>query len=500
MKKYVLAHDLGTSGNKATLFDENGTMVRSAVSAYKTSVFHTNWAEQDPADWWSAVCRSSQEVLSQIATSQLATVAFSGQMMACLCVDATGTPLHKAMIYCDQRSGDQEQELIGKLGMDTIYAITGHRPSSSYTLTKLMWIRKHHPEVYARTYKVLQAKDYMNFRLTGVYATDFNDASGTNAFDLTALKWSETILKSVAVPQALFPDAFPSITTIGTVHRSASLETGIPEGTPVVAGSGDGGCATLGAGSVTIGKPYCYMGSSSWVSVTSAAPLFDASMRSFTWAHPIEGLYQPCATMQTAGSSFSWFSTVFKGSAEELNLEGINHAAAESVPGAHGVVFLPYLLGERSPWWDSHAKACFVGMNMNTAWSDICRAVIEGIALNLNFSLEVMLRQITDRTISFIGGGAQGAIWRRIFADVFGCQVRIPRLLTEATSMGAALLGGVGVGLYPDFSLVESMNPTSLMVDPDLSLQGLYQKKSSHLRKAYLNLADLFAEMDAENA
>jgi xylulokinase len=267
-----------------------------------------------------------------------------------------------------------------------------------------------------------------------------------------------------------------------------------------MAGSGDGGCATLGAGSVTIGKPYCYMGSSSWVSVTSSAPLFDSSMRSFTWAHPIEGLYQPCATMQTAGSSFSWFASVFKGSADDLSLEGINRSAAESVPGAHGVVFLPYLLGERSPWWDSHAKACFVGMNMNTTWADLCRAVIEGIALNLNFSLEMMLQQVDDRTIGFIGGGAQGAIWRKIFADVFGCRVRIPTLLTEATSMGAALLGGVGVGLYSDFNIVESMNPTNVIVDHDSSLQDLYQRKSLHLRNAYQNLADLFGQMDAENA
>jgi len=496
MKKYLLAHDLGTSGNKATLFDEKGAMIQSFTSVYKTSIYGTNRAEQDPEDWWAAVCRSSREVLSRIDPSQLAGVAFSGQMMACLCVDSSGVPLHKAMIYCDQRSEKQEKELIETVGREKVYRITGHRPSASYTLAKLMWIRENNPDIYAKTYKVLQAKDYMNFRLTGNYYTDYNDASGTNAFDLRALNWSAEILDAVKINPALFPEAVPSVTRIGTVHRQARLETGIPEGTPVVAGAGDGGCATLGAGSVSRGNPYCYMGSSSWVSITSDIPLFDEEMRTFTWAHPIEGLYQPCATMQTAGSSFTWFSSVFQRNADAKSLEEINAGAAASVPGANGVLFLPYLLGERSPWWDIHAKAGFIGMTMNTTWNDICRAVIEGVAINLNISLSIMLREIDDRTVSFIGGGAQGMIWRKIFANVFGCRLRIPALLTEATSMGAALLGGVGTGVYSDFSMVETMNPTSGFTDPASDLQEIYQQKTQLFIQAYKGLADVFTALD----
>lgn len=262
MKRYVLAHDLGgTSGNKATLFDEQGALVESRVTPYNMEVFNSNWAEQDPSIWWNAVCSSSREVLSTInPPKDVAAVSFSGQMMGCLPVDREGKPLHNALLYCDQRSTEEEQEFIQVLGFDRIYQITGHRPSASYSLTKLLWIKKHRPEVYEKTYKVLQAKDYMNFLLTGEYATDYNDASGTNAFDLASLNWSEVILDAMGVPSSLFPNAYPSSTKIGEVHRRASEETGIPEGTSVIVGAGDGGCASLVLDRCLLGNPTCIWG------------------------------------------------------------------------------------------------------------------------------------------------------------------------------------------------------------------------------------------------
>jgi xylulokinase len=499
MKRYILAHDVGTSGNKATLFDEQGAMAASASASYGTHYFNGNWAEQRPVDWWKAVCGTSQEVLSRIDSSQLAGVSFSGQMMACLCVDEAGNPLHDALIYCDQRSARQERELIDACGMENVYQITGHRPSASYTLTKLMWIRDNKPDIFKKTYKVLQAKDYINFRLTAEFATDFNDASGTNAFDLHTSSWSQKILNAVSIPLEIFPEAVPSTTVIGKVHRRASAESGIPEGTPVVIGAGDGGCATLGAGSVVPGKPYCYMGSSSWVSITSKKPLIDKQMRSFTWAHPIEGLYQPCATMQTAGSSFSWFAKILSGSDGAEELQEINKLAQQAPPGANGVLFLPYLLGERSPWWNSQAKAEFIGLHVNTTRSDISRAVIEGIAMNLNLSLQIMLQETGERSVMFIGGGAQGEIWRRIFADVFGCSITIPSLLTEATSMGAALLGGVGTGVYKDFSMVEQMNPVVEEIRRDQQSSLFYRELSDVLVASYKAVEPLFARIDGLN-
>lgn len=493
MDQYILAHDLGTSGNKATLFDANGRLVSSNVTPYQMNVFNSNWAEQDPLIWWDAVCQSSRKVLETIDKKKVASVAFSGQMMGCLCVDEKGKPLHNAMIYCDQRSTKQEAQFIETLGFDHIYQITGHRPSASYTLSKIMWIRENLQEIYAKTYKILQAKDYMNFLLTGNYYTDYNDASGTNAFDLKTFSWSLEILNAVGIPVSLFPQAVPSSTCIGSVHHRASVETGIPEGTPVIVGSGDGGCASLGAGSVSFGKPYCYMGSSSWVSIAAKNPLEDKEMRSFTWAHPVENLYQPCATMQTAGGAMTWFAQTFLGSTDGKMLDTMNRSSEKSSPGANGLFFLPYLLGERSPWWNPKARGAFIGIHMNTTFNDYCKAVFEGIAMNLGLCFSKMRDEIPDQQICFIGGGALNISLRQVLADVFGCEIIIPEFLTEATSMGAALLGGVGSGIYSDFSLIEKMNPTKSIIKPNMSNHALYQKNIQLFADAYRNLEPWFS-------
>ncbi|MDC7225917.1 MAG: xylulokinase [Spirochaetales bacterium] len=495
MKRYILAHDLGTSGNKATLFDDSGKMISSCTEGYDTYYSDGKMAEQNPEDWWQSVCISSRKVLSGINTDELAVVSFSGQMMACLCVDKKGRALKNALIYSDQRSEAQAATLIEKNGFENIFRITGHRPSSSYSLTKLMWIRDNAQEVFKDTFKMLQAKDYMNLKLTGQFVTDYNDASGTNAFDLKELDWSTGIIESAGIDPALFPKTVSSDSIIGTVTTEASAATGIPEGTPVAAGAGDGGCATVGAGSYDIGQAYCYMGSSSWVSITSDRVLADDEMKTFTWAHPIKGLYQPCGTMQTAGSSLNWFSKLMQGNTEAESLEELNELADASIPGAGGLFFLPYLLGERSPWWDSDARGCFIGLDLSSEKKDMTRAVIEGIAMNLNESLRIMKAGSNFKSIKFIGGGANGRVLRQIFADIFGLTIEIPRLLSEATSMGAAVIGGVGAGVYPGFEIVEKMNPVIESIQPDPELGDFYKDHSDIFVELYHDLKSSFGRI-----
>ena len=495
MGKYILAHDLGTSGNKATLFNEDGQMISSCTVPYNTEYFNGNWAEQNPEDWWQAVCSSSRRVLADIDSTKLGAVSFSGQMMACICVNKKGEAIRNALIYCDQRSEKQAEELISKVGFRRIYDITGHRPSSSYSLTKLLWIKEFEPDIYNDTYRMLQAKDYMNFKLTGNYFTDFCDASGTNAFSLKDLTWSAEIVEASGIRHELLPETVASTTIIGEVTKEAFEATGIPAGTPVTAGAGDGGCATLGAGSYEPGMAYCYMGSSSWVSVTSAAPLGDEEMKTFTWAHPIEGLYQPCGTMQTAGSSISWYSELMNGTISEEVLEEMNSLAMEGTAGSGGVFYLPYLLGERSPWWNPNARGGFIGLNLNTNRKHMARAVFEGIAINLNESLKIMKKSSGFDSISFIGGGANGRALRQIFSDTFGVRINIPQLLSEATSMGAALLGGVGTGIYKDFSIVENMNPCVEIIEPDMKKYDFYQDHSKIFNKLYKDLKSTFSNI-----
>ena len=242
MQRYLLAHDLGTSGNKATLFGIDGAMVASKTCPYDTRYFNANWAEQQPDDWWRAVCQSTQELLQGIDSAEIAAVALSGQMMGCLCVDKRGQPLRPSILYSDQRAVEQTDNILSRVDPGEFYRITGHRASPSYSIEKLAWIKQREPDVYRATHKMLNAKDYINFRLTGVLASDFSDASGTNAFDLNTYRWSERIIDAAGIDGDMLPDLKSSISVLGTITREAAWQTGLKEGTAVAVGSGTTRC------------------------------------------------------------------------------------------------------------------------------------------------------------------------------------------------------------------------------------------------------------------
>lgn len=502
MGRYLLAHDLGTSGNKATLFGLEGELIKSETVGYETSYSNGNWAEQNPEDWWNAVCQSSRKLLEGLDPKEIDSVCFSGQMMGCLPVDKKGTALRSHLLYCDQRSTDQENVLIDRIGMEEVYRITGHRASASYGITKLMWIRDHQPDVYRDTWKMLNAKDYMNFRLTGRMVTEYNDASGTNAFDLSTMKWSEKILEAAQIPIDKMPEAVKSTTVIGEVSQNAAEATGLAEGTPVVAGAGDGGCATVGAGSVRPGTAYNYLGSSSWISTTSLKPIIDPKMRTFTWAHPVPGYMQPCGTMQTAGSSYTWLKNelarIETSEAEKAGdspYRRIDQLIETSPPGARGILFLPYMLGERSPRWNPEAKGAFLNLNLETRREDLFRSVLEGIAMNLEIILKVFRSELSIDQLLVIGGGAKGAIWNQIMADIFDIEILIPQYLEEATSMGAAIIGGVGCGAFDGFDAADRFIQITRTVVPRKETQEVYGPLKELFEAAYSATEPLFGAM-----
>ncbi|MHC4253918.1 MAG: xylulokinase [Planctomycetota bacterium] len=458
MPAYLLAHDLGTSGNKATLFGTDGELVASRTCSYETNYFHSNWAEQDPEDWWRAVCESTRQILAEVDAADIASVALSGQMMGCTPVDRDGTPLRPSLLYCDQRATDEAEHILSRISPEDFYAIVGHRVSSSYTIEKLMWLKNNEPDTYAKTYKTLCAKDFVNFRLTGEMATDRSDASGTNAFDLNASGWSEKIIDIAGVDGGMFPEVKDSTDVLGTITAAAAEATGLKEGTPVVVGGGDGSCAGVGVGCIAPGMAYNYLGSSSWIALATEKPIVDEKMRTMTWAHCVPGLLQPSGTMQTAGSSYSWLKNeICRLEQEEAKRAGvsayelINRQIARSPVGANGVLFLPYLLGERTPRWNPNAKGAFVGITLATKREDMLRAVLEGITMNLGIILEIFRGHVTIDSMRVIGGGAKGDVWRQLLADVYGCPIEKLNYLEEATSMGAAVVGGVGVGVFEDF-------------------------------------------------
>ncbi len=462
MKRYLLAHDLGTSGNKATLFTVDGELVASKTHAYETRYSHGNRAEQDPNDWWQAVCRSSQELLENVEAGQIAAVALSGQMMGCLCVNRQGRPLRPSIIYCDQRAARQTERILEHVDPGEFYRITGHRPSPSYSIEKLAWLKDHEPQVYADTDKMLNAKDFINFQLTGVMATDPSDASGTNAFDLNTYQWSSRIVEAAGVDGEKLPELKKSTDVLGAVTRQAAEQTGLKQGTPVVVGGGDGVCAGVGVGCVRPGIAYNYIGSSSWIALCVEKPVADEQMRTMSWAHAVPGYLQPSGTMQTAGAAYNWLKNeVCKLETQQAQQQGISpyelidRQIDTAPPGAHGLLFLPYLLGERSPRWNPQAKGAFIGLTLSHTRADMLRAVLEGITYNLEIILGIFRREIEVDSMIVIGGGAKGAVWRQMMADVYNLEIRTPHYLEEATSMGAAVIGGVGAGLFEDFDVID---------------------------------------------
>jgi len=499
MVKYLLAHDLGTSGNKATLFTTEGKLVKSVVYSYDTFYFNNNWAEQDAEDWWKAVCRTTGEILAGIDNTRVAAVCFSGQMMGCLCVDKNGKPLRRSIIWADQRSVKEADSIKAGMGDERFYKITGHRISPSYSIEKLLWIKNNEPETYENTYKILNSKDYIIYKLTDEFVTDYSDATGTCVLDLNELKWSDEIISITGIDGDKLPQLRESTYVVGGVTERAAGETGLKAGTPVVCGGGDGVCAAVGAGCVKEGLTFSYIGSSSWIATTTRKPIYDEKLRTFTWAHIVPGYVLPCGSMQSAGGSYAWLKKEIcrietKEAAERgiSPYELINEEIEKSSPGAKGLLFLPYLLGERSPWWNPYARGAFIGLTMEHKREDVLRSVLEGVTFNLNIILEVFKQFSPIDSITVIGGGAKGRIWRQIMADIYNVDIEKPDYLEEATSMGAAVTGGVGVGEFKNFDVIDKFVKIESVQRPDKQNISKYDQLKPIFDECYYSLVGVY--------
>lgn len=467
MGKLIIAHDLGTTGNKATLFDPEGKILASSFSGYETFYPDALSVEQDPEEYWKAVVASTWELLekARVRKEDIGVLSFSGQMMGALPVDREGNPLARIIIWADRRGVKEVEWVRERISEEDIYRITGHRLSPNYSLAKILWFRNHRPEVYAKAYKFLLAKDFVVFRLTGKWATDFSDASGTNLFDIVEERWSEKILDAVGLDAAKLPPVFPSFAVVGEVTKKAAEEVGLLPGTPVVIGGGDGACAACGAGVVREGQAYNYLGSSSWIALASRQPFYDPKMRTFTFHHLAPGLFMPTGTMQAAGGSYQWCRDVLcqeeVKTAQKLGMSPyllMDLEAAKVPAGSEGLLFLPYLLGERAPWWNPHARGVFVGLTPRHRKAHLIRAVLEGVSLNLRIILDAFREQgLHVENIRIIGGGAKGDFWAQTLAHVYGLEILRPVYLEEATSLGAAICGGVGIGLYQGIEVAEEL-------------------------------------------
>lgn len=507
---FILAHDLGTTGNKATLFDREGALVGSAFAAYPTVYPHPNWAEQEPADWWRAVCTTTHQLLTQtgVAAHDIAAVGLCGQMMGCTPVDAQGIPLRSCIIWADQRAQQQAHQIAEQCGAEAVYQRSGHRPSPAYTAAKILWLRDEQPALFQQTAWFLQPKDFIVHRLTGHFATDYSDASGTLLFDLAERTWASDFLTALHLSPACLPTLHPSTAIVGEVTRGAAAATGLAAGTPVVIGGGDGACAGVGAGVVEPGDAYCCIGSSAWISISTLHPVRDPEQRTFTFHHLHPERYAPMGTMQAAGGARDWAWRVLADA--ELDLD----AAAATVPAAAaGVLFLPYLLGERSPHWNPLARGAFIGLAMPHSKPQLARAVLEGVALNLRLILDALRssfsrapdREATHgvaqntppiRTMRLIGGGGKSNLWPQILADCFNLPIQQLSLTSEATSWGAAVAAGVAVGLY-DWTLAAQRTTVTEVVAPTTHGAALYNELAAIYADTYHALEPIYARLAA---
>lgn len=491
MKRYIIAHDLGTSADKASLVDVNGRILCTHSVGYPVVCRQPGWSEQDPLNWWNAFCNCNRALTVGIDPQEVAGVSLSGQMMCCLPIGEDGSALCPAMIWADHRADVQAKRLEDALGADAYYRITGMRGSANYTLPKMMWLKEHRPELYQKTISFLAPKDYINFRMTGRMATDPETAAYMHCLDRRSKTWSTELLSKAGIDLEKLPELLPSGTVIGE-NREESC--GLALGTPVVMGIGDGGAATLGTGVIDPGEAYTILGTSSWVCAVTGSQAVD-SRRSISKLNYLDST-RDSGTMQAGGFSYNWLRNMLwePGQAGGQDYALIDRLAAQSSPGAGGVLFLPYLFGERSPWWDSKLRASFLGMTAQTTRADLCRSVLEGVSIHLSLILNRILevnRLSGIKSMKLAGGGAKSPLWRQIFADVYGMPITTVEYPNEAGTLGVAVLAGVSLGMYPDITVIQEFQRVTGITEPDSANVMFYRRLSELFREAVEQLSGI---------
>lgn len=499
MKRYIVAHDLGTSGNKASLVSIDGEISRSFTEAYSTECPQPGWAQQDPEKWWKAVCRCNFELLRDIDPSEVAGICLTGQMMCCLPVDESGNPLYPAVIWADGRAFEEANTLRSLIGDDKFYNTVGMRISPNYGLARMMWLKKHEPDIYRATYKFLSPKDYINLRLTGRYVIDPENAAFWHCFDINTRSWASQLLSQTAIEMDKLPEILDISMVIGTVIPDAAAQCGLLEGTPVIMGPGDGNAATLGAAVLSVGEAYISLGTSSWVSMITGKKNLDTKQR-IAKINYLETI-RDSGTMQAGGYAYQWVkkllcqSEAIRAAKENTSLHTlVDELAATSHAGSEGVLFQPYLMGERAPLWDIRLRGAFIGLTSKTTRADLCRSVMEGVALHLEWIyrciLETNMIEGTN-SIKLIGGGAKSLIWSHIFADVFGTPIELIERPEHAGTLGTAVVGGVGLGLYKDYSILKKFQPVVRVIEPDPEVRSIYRELSSILECSIDIMSDI---------
>ncbi|NMB53062.1 MAG: xylulokinase [Leptolinea sp.] len=463
MKSLFLGIDVSTTGSKALLVDEQGTVVASAVSEHSISTPKPLWSEQDPQEWWDASQKSIRQVIKEagIKGDDIKGIGLTGQMHGLVMMDAAGKVLRPAILWNDQRTGEECEEITRMVGFEKLLALCGNKALTGFTAPKILWVRKHEPEIYAKTAHILLPKDYVRLQLTGDYAVDKADGSGMILFDLKKRTWSKEIIDILEIPESWLPKSFEGSEVTGVVTAKAAELTGLKAGTPVVGGGGDQAAQAVGVGAVTPGIVALTLGTSGVVFATTPSPLIEPQGRLHAFCHSVPGAWHFMGVMLSAAGSLRWYRDTL---APGMNYDDLLAPAADIPAGSEGLLFLPYLTGERTPHPDPLARGAFVGLTIRHTKAHMTRSVIEGVSFGLRDSMELIknagLGKIKQVRVS--GGGARSPLWRQMLSDVMNSEL-VTVNTTEGAAFGAALLAGVGVGTWK--SVEESCNATIKTLD-----------------------------------
>ena len=456
MQTHVLGIDVGTGGTRAVIVDQTGRIVASATEEHALFASpQIGWAEQDPEDWWRACAIAVRKALAGagLRAEQIACVGFSGQMHGAVMLDGTDQVVRPALIWCDLRSEKQCRDLTERIGQEKLIRLTCNPALPNFTLTKFLWVRENEPQNWKRVRSVMLPKDYVRFRLTGERATDMADASGTLLLDVANRRWSKEVLEAAGIDESLLPRLFESPEVCGKISAAGAEATGLHPGTPVVAGAGDQAAGAVGMGIASSGAVSATIGTSGVVFAATDRPALDAKGRLHTFCHAIPGRWHVMGVTQAAGLSLRWFRDTFGagvGSEKDKRdpYELLTAEAAAAPPGSDGLLWAPYLMGERTPHLDPNARAALIGLTASHHRGHVVRAILEGVAFSLRDSFTLFSQmEVPVTNIRLGGGGARSPLWRQIQADVYGHEVELLEA-EEGAAYGAAILAGVGANVW----------------------------------------------------
>jgi xylulokinase len=495
-KQYFLGIDTSTTSSKALLIDDEGKVVGVASSPHTLQTPKPLWSEQDPREWWGAVAASVKRLLMEtgVGAERIAAIGLTGQMHGLVLLDEAGDVLRPAILWNDQRTQAECDEIHARIGRERFIQITGNVALTGFTAPKILWVQKNEPEIYAKARHVLLPKDYIRFKLTGEYAMDKADGAGTVLFDLKSRDWSPEVLDKLSIDPAWMPRTFEGTEFTGRLTREAALATDLKEGTPVAAGGGDQAAGAVGVGAVEPGIVGLTVGTSGVVFATTPSALIEPEGRLHAFCHAVPGMWHFMGVMLSAAGSLQWYRDTLAPtmSFDELLKE------AEVVPaGSEGLQFLPYLSGERTPYPDPLARGAFVGLTLRHSRAHMTRAVLEGVAFGLKDSFTLIqnagLGAITQ--VRGSGGGTKGALWRQIMTSVLEAEL-VTVNTTEGGAYGAALLAGVGAGAWSDVpTACKAAIKVTGSTRPDLAQVEAYRRAYPLYRELYPALKSSFGKM-----